>query len=1547
MAAEQIKVDALELLKGKETTVTPEDEKALKKVLENEDALFKKFLGTSLEKNVKDKMGEILKEIDPQRLRAIYEKLTPEQRKNLETIFKKLENKENEEKVREINTALQSIKVELENFRGQVMAQNAAKVENFKNKAQLEKSNNHKEAVSETNSSNNQESISKTEKKNLNKILDGDFLVEEKFNKVEKGLRSDFRKLIDLVENTASLKRVFNVLKAQADAKHALPDWSKLFVKENGEQWTEKELNKLQKAYLAYLESKKDNADTARWNRVMNALESGIINGEKSLDVIYQENVSKPISKKERKQGLEDEQWKFRLELAKDGKASEWKNNYMQQNREEIQDMQQNWLYEGYVGSEISQMTKDYLNDRFDAYTKKEWKKHLKEEQKNWIQKSDLGNFRILVDSIKDQGADKQISALLTDTNFDGVRNHLDGRGTKRGDQIDLAIRMAQAEGLSMDAIARNIVIHLHTKKEENFGGAVPGTADTFAAWLRSDIKHARLVQSALMDTPENAVDIMRYGENALKKTLEAQKLTQEELKQISDKINTDPANGELSQQARDALIANKVQEIKQEELKQISDKINTDPATRELSQQARDTLMANLSSYLLSKMREPGVKANVNGLGVGVNVPLNQILKGLSFTLGTGASLEGQPFAWISVAWNTEVAKWDTGNVSAGINAGTTLGVIPIYGLRAGVKQDLNAQKVLGNIDPTSLKSLSVGGNMTMLGAIPSWGVSAGIDKDKIGGIEKQYDHIKKEITPIIEKLLTKDKDGNYPDITATLKTLFKTSSDAEIKKAAENLTSVIERTKAENLDPKEAAQLIGERYAESWRDNAIQGLPKGWRFTGASLGAQFLAGFFPVATLSATLTKYKNLSHSDSPESRARLQQSIDAGRGDRTRESIQKQDFDNIRNQLQAINVLNSNDMLNMNENWELVLSLSLLNKTWFKVKINENLKGYIKSENGTLIIPAGVSYRFLTSARTNGSISELDIGYEGAGSRAMKHLNSDFLKEYVGLKDYGLDQNIKGLAKSLTKLGFYVATNGETFKHIVQKNDIRIDLDGKIHQGTQDHQRKEIWTLTKDSGLAIDKDWNIKIINEKGKITQKKETKLKEIANPHSELHTKVDQILNPDIIKQLEKLDDGKGKRANYINFMKSTKWGEQEVERWDSFREGFITRLTDGELKGESKGESKKEDRQLANYWHASEVFLSMLPEGKYNEIRDALKLNEKGTDFENPELATQIIDRIKAIFATIPDEQKNSWENISKLAKSRDQQHKKYHKGMSVLQSFVDPSLAINYVDLKDKPNGMKVPAVDKPNLIGFTAFYRINGGEARGMSMTAYGQTKVLGDTFEVKENDQKNKVQKWVVDNLTKYPVQQKMIRSSIENAIKTIDNQNKSISLSDQKITNLLKWESIDLWKKKITLNTQIVKYFLAECANESIGIQIDGITIEDSQQIEQQPTKMTFNASEATAQANIDKSQFSLGVSFGWGKKEQKKDQKEKTQWGEAPKTQWGDNGEKKGDVNNSINVGDHVEGRIPTGDNISPNNPWEVDGIPWNNPISNENPLWL
>lgn len=365
---------------------------------------------------------------------------------------------------------------------------------------------------------------------------------------------------------------------------------------------------------------------------------------------------------------------------------------------------------------------------------------------------------------------------------------------------------------------------------------------------MSADIKNAIKVQSALMDSPVDAVDIMSHGPGALTESLK--KTT------IREGVN-----------------------FSKEELKAIEDKIATDPATKNLSAAARETLMANLSGYLLSKMKESGANAKVNGLGIGVNVPLNQILKGLSFSLGTGATMEGKSFAGVSVAWNTEVVKWKDGGASVGLNGGTTLGLIPIYGFRAGIEQDVNAKKVLGSVDPISLKTFSAGVNLTMIGKIPSYGASIGFEKNQIKGIEKQYAHIKKEITPLIKKLLTKEGD-KYPDIAQMLQSLFKKSSKEEIQKATENLTSILKMVQDQGLDAEQASQFIGERYAESWRDNAIQGLPKGWKFTGASLGIQFLAGFFPIGTLGVTLTKYKNFSYEDSPESWARYQQRIERG-------------------------------------------------------------------------------------------------------------------------------------------------------------------------------------------------------------------------------------------------------------------------------------------------------------------------------------------------------------------------------------------------------------------------------------------------------------------------------------------------------------------------------------------------------------------------------------------------------------------------------------------------------------------------------------------
>ena len=97
--------------------------------------------------------------------------------------------------------------------------------------------------------------------------------------------------------------------------------------------------------------------------------------------------------------------------------------------------------------------------------------------------------------------------------------------------------------------------------------------------------------------------------------------------------------------------------------------------------------------------------------------------------------------------------------------------------------------------------------------------------------------------------------------------------------------------------------------------------------------------------------------------------------------------------------------------------------------------------------------------------------------------------------------------------------------------------------------------------------------------------------------------------------------------------------------------------------------------------------------------------------------------------------------------------------------------------------------------------------------------------------------------------------------------------------------------------------------------------------------------MTLNRSETDAKVSIQSSKFDVGVSFGGERKNWAK-----TQWGENPNTQWGDKGDSQWGVD-WINVGDHVDGHIPSGGDVSPNNPWKVDGTTWDN--WNKNPLDL
>ena len=1459
----------LEHLKdGKE--VGEKDLEMMKEVLSDKEAL------KLLEKKLEEKESKILSSLSEDQMKKVYQNLSQQERQNFEKLFNKISvDKDQKAKKVEIQRAIKDKKVELAKLEGWIRSGSTYKVENFRSKDES------KEEVKLSSSEHVSSAISDQEMENLNKILWGNLLVEEKLNKVEKKLKSDFKKAIVMLKENSNAS-MMEVIRAFNKGEMSKVELEKSFARKDKKEWSEKEVDKLQKGYLAYLEAKKGNPDTSRWNAVIGTLETGLLNLGQSLDKIIVENVSMPISKKERKAG--EKEFKKEFFAADTGEFKDLKNNYLKEHAQEIQELRQ---YYGYSNEEI----REYIN-------KKAYKQYLKEQEKFWIQKSDLGKFRVLINALEGKSVEDKITALLTDTNFDGMRNRLDGRGTKRGNQIDQALIMAQRDGKSMDQIVTNIVAYMQ-KKWEDFWSSVPIAKESFYNWMSADIKNAIKVQSALMDSPVDAVDIMSYGPGALEKSLEKTTFyTEKEENQalqklaglpedIKAKLITEGAKWSLSdwQKLNEAFnkseltwdqkkqlgqLISKIREgvnLSKEELKAIEDKIATDPATKNLSAAARETLMANLSGYLLSKMKESGANAKVNGLGIGVNIPLNQILKGLSFSLGTGATMEGKSFAGVSVAWNTEVVKWKDGGVSVGLNAGTTLGLIPIYGFRAGIEQDVNAKKVLGSVDPTSLKTFSAGVNLTMIGKIPSYGASIGFEKNQIKGIEKQYAHIKKEITPLIKKLLTKEGD-KYPDIAQTLQSRFKKSSKEEIQKATENLTSILKMVQDQGLDAEQASQFIGERYAESWRDNAIQGLPKGWKFTGASLGIQFLAGFFPIGTLGVTLTKYKNFSYEDSPESWARYQQRIERGVWDEKEKKVESSDFAFIQKQLEASNILRGEKIV-MDEEGQVHLPKSLINKEGFTVRINKDMQKYLKmnEQKTAFILPKGLSYRFLTNAGTNKAGALLDIGYKKGDK--FTTLTTEMVPEQS--EDYQLAQKISAFnAKlqtlerlkdySLDKNGVLFKKTGEKPEQVLGANGKSVTIDAKNGLKFDGEKVETVET----GGLQIINDLpsnskSLDTLNNKVSTTlEGLESRLKQMRKDKSKAYRKVAGASRVENIIETAKPSTVENTTDESSTVEKNTETTEEVVEN--------------------SKADTIVDAKDKKGYLLAAKELLSAIKQSKQSKQKDVLYnaleiIGENNNEhFKNQQLAHQVIDQIKVIMAEIDPKLKNSNKAIQNLTKVRDSQF----KSKSALQAFTRVE-GVDYAQLARNLN--LTESGIKRNIIGFTAFYR-KGVEPteRGMGLTPYGHTNVLGQTFALSDSSNKS-AKKWIIDNLKNHPAQMQTISESLGKVANgTIKGVNKDWFLTNDSLTTLLEKGKVDIgvdnWKKISITGVNPVAYFLAECANQSIGLELWNLKIEEAPQITLSEGKMTYNTGESLARASVEEKDVNVGIAFGGKGKEQ-------------------------------------------------------------------------
>ena len=297
------------------------------------------------------------------------------------------------------------------------------------------------------------------------------------------------------------------------------------------------------------------------------------------------------------------------------------------------------------------------------------------------------------------------------------------------------------------------------------------------------------------------------------------------------------------------------------------------------------------------------------------------------------------------------------------------------------------------------------------------------------------------------------------------------------------------------------------------------------------------------------------------------------------------------------------------------------------------------------------------------------------------------------------------------------------------------------------------------------------------------------------------------------------------------------------------------------------------------NYDEASKLILDKFK-------KDESRFKEVIEFFEDENNSNQdkylIIDRIKAILAT--EERIKDIRSLHAVVNQRNNVYQtlKWPNGKKLWE------LGINIDSKEFVKNNFKSPEdlvyVRESGLIGFTSFYRRGTEEGRGLSLTALGETNVLGGHMKSLEWDQRAAAEEWFFGkkdssgekissgNLEKYSVQQAEIYRKVREMVG-------EPNLSKDRIKELFQWKRVDIWEKMVKLDFEYVFYLLAECANESIGLNIKGIQVFDKESVsmKKEGGSMTFNRSEGIAGVNVESSKIDVWVTFGGGKKEKEEE----------------------------------------------------------------------
>ena len=441
--------------------------------------------------------------------------------------------------------------------------------------------------------------------------------------------------------------------------------------------------------------------------------------------------------------------------------------------------------------------------------------------------------------------------------------------------------------------------------------------------------------------------------------------------------------------------------------------------------------------------------------------------------------------------------------------------------------------------------------------------------------------------------------------------------------------------------------------------------------------------------------------------------------------------------------------------MDEEGQVHLPKSLINKEGFTVRINKDMQKYLKmnEQKTAFILPKGLSYRFLTNAGTNKAGALLDIGYKKGDK--FTTLTTEMVPEQS--EDYQLAQKISAFnAKlqtlerlkdySLDKNGVLFKKTGEKPEQVLGANGKSVTIDAKNGLKFDGEKVETVET----GGLQIINDLpsnskSLDTLNNKVSTTlEGLESRLKQMRKDKSKAYRKVAGASRVENIIETAKPSTVENTTDESSTVEKNTETTEEVVEN--------------------SKADTIVDAKDKKGYLLAAKELLSAIKQSKQSKQKDVLYnaleiIGENNNEhFKNQQLAHQVIDQIKVIMAEIDPKLKNSNKAIQNLTKVRDSQF----KSKSALQAFTRVE-GVDYAQLARNLN--LTESGIKRNIIGFTAFYR-KGVEPteRGMGLTPYGHTNVLGQTFDL-PSPSNDSAKKWIIKNLKNHPAQMQTISESL--------------------------------------------------------------------------------------------------------------------------------------------------------------------------------------